>query len=364
MSLTSTAFFALCVALVPVVVALMMLAWNKVPGPLGVRIGARIGMILLGQAAAVLAVLVWVNNTYGLYESWGDLLGDHGQVQLDGVGQNASPSSGGVPVAGVSVQRLSFSPTSGGALKTTATGPRSHITGTVEVWLPPQYNEPAFRNIRFPVVELLPGYPGSPGAWFGAMGVGHEMMSMLQSHQAVPMILVAPKMNVLGNVDPGCADLPHGAQTSTWLGEDVPELIGKNFRVLDGPTHWATMGYSAGAYCATNLALQHPHRFHAVVSLSGYNAPESALVTRDPALTRANNTYLELRDARRQPDVALLMAGSYQDSDTVFAAKALLGALHHPGASRLMTVAKGGHNTQVWKAMLPEAITWITQQIH
>jgi enterochelin esterase-like enzyme len=356
--LTSTAFFVLSVGLVPVAVAAMLLAWNRVPGPLGVRVAARVGMVVVGQAAAVLSVLVWVNNTYGLYESWSDLTGAGGQVRLDDTagGTGGSPAGGAEP-------RLTFTPAKGGALKTTGLGPRSHISGTIEVWLPPQYGQAAYRHTRFPVVELLPGYPGSPGAWFGAMGAGHELQSLIRARRAAPMILVAPKMNVLGTVDPGCADIPHGSRTSTWLGEDVPGLIQQNFRVLPGPAHWATMGYSAGAYCATNLALHHPRRFHAVVSLSGYNAPVAALVTRDPALARANNPYLELRDARRQPDVVLLMAGSYQDSDTVFAAKSLLRTLHHPGPSRLLTVSRGGHNTQVWKAMLPQAMVWISQQI-
>lgn len=359
MSLTSTSFFALAVAFVPLMAAGMLVAWNRVPGPRAARVSARVGMVLLSQAAAVLAVLVWVNNTYGLYESWSDLLGTHGGVQVDAVGQNVAGPDG----SGGHVERLRFSRAKGGALRTTGFGPRSHISGTIEVWLPPQYGQAAYRSTRFPVVELLPGFPGSPSTWFGAMGAGRELQALIDQHRAAPMILVAPKMNVLGNVDPGCADLPHGSKTSTWLGEDVPTLVQQNFRVLPGPAHWATMGYSAGAYCAANLALQHPRRFHAVVSLSGYNAPESALVTRDPVLARANNPYLELRDARRQPDVVLLMAGSYQDSDTVYAAKALLKVLHRPGPSRLLTVRKGGHNTQVWKAMLPTALTWISQQI-
>lgn len=360
MSLTSTAFFVLCVALVPMVVAGMLLAWNRVPGPAGAQVAARVGMVLLSQAAAVLAVLVWVNNTYGLYESWSDLMGNNGQVQMNAAGPNAPGTPIGVSTASM---RLNFSSAKGGALKTEATGPRSRITGTIEVWLPPQYDQPAYRNRKFPVVELLPGFPGSPGAWFGAMGAGHEMTSLIQSGQVQPMILVAPKMNVLGRVDPGCADIPRHSLTSTWLGEDVPALIAHNFRVLPGPNHWATMGYSAGAYCAVNLSLHHPKQFHAAVSLSGYNAPESRLVTQDAALNRSNNPYLELRDAKHQPAVVLLMAGSYQDSDTVFAAKALLGVLRHPGPSRLLTIAKGGHNTEVWKAMEPAALIWISQQI-
>ncbi len=360
MSLTGTPFFVLSIVLVPAVMALMILLWNRVRGPRVVRLASRMSMVVLSQAAAVLAVLVWVNNSYGLYESWSDLLGDNGQVQMGGGGQGRP----GAPVgAAAGVPRLHFSPSEGGVLETTATGPRSHISGTIDVWLPPQYKDPAYRQTRFPVVELLPGYPGSPRAWFGTMKAQRELSALVDAHKAAPMILVAAKMNVLGTADPGCADIPHVSLTSTWLGDDVPALIKQNFRVAGDPGHWAIMGYSAGAYCAANLALHHPGNFHAVVSLSGYNAPESQLVTRDPALTRDNNPYLELRDAKKQPNVVLLMAGSYQDSDTVYAAKALLGELRHPGTSRLLTITRGGHNTEVWKTMLPTALTWISQQV-
>ncbi|MBY8877549.1 alpha/beta hydrolase [Actinacidiphila acidipaludis] len=359
MSLTGTALFVLSIGLVPVVMLLMLFAWNRLPGPRGVRIAGRLGMVLVSQAAAVLAVLIWVNNTYGLYESWSDLMGDNGQVRMDAAG----PGNAGVPADPAVATQTEFAPGKDGVLATVATGPRSHVTGTVLVWLPPQYDQPAYRHTRFPVVELLPGYPGSPGAWFGAMGVGRELTSLIAEHRAAPMILVAPKMNVLGRVDPGCADLPHGARTSTWLGTDVPQLVRRHFRAEAGARHWAIMGYSAGAYCAANTALHHARTFHAVVSLSGYNAPEARLVTRDPALARANNPYLELRAAKHQPDLVLLMAGSYQDSDTVYAARTLLSVLHHPGPSRLLTIQRGGHNTQVWRSMLPTALGWLSEQI-
>ncbi|MFI1091991.1 alpha/beta hydrolase [Streptomyces sp. NPDC020917] len=359
MSLTGSALFVLSILVVPVVMVGMLVAWNRLPGPPAVRLAGRLGMVLVSQAAAVLAVLIWVNNTYGLYESWSDLMGDNGQVQLNAAG----PGGHGAPADPAVEKQAVFTTGQDGVLRTTAIGARSHITGTVLVWLPPQYSQPAYRHTRFPVVELLPGYPGSPGAWFGAMGVGREMAALIAGHQVSPMILVAPKMNVLGRVDPGCADLPHGAMTSTWLGTDVPDLVRQHFRAEAGARHWATMGYSAGAYCAVNTALHHPGTFHAVVSLSGYNAPEASLVTRDPALARANNPYLELHNAKHQPNVVLLMAGSYQDSDTVYAAKALLSALHHQGTSRLLTIRRGGHNTQVWRAMLPTALGWLSQQV-
>jgi enterochelin esterase-like enzyme len=362
MSLTGAPFFAIAVILVLAVPTAMILMWNRVPGPASVRVAARAGMTALSQAAAVLVVLVWVNNSYGLYDNWSDLLGN-GNAQVHMVSGSHLSATGplGSGAQG-SVRQLSFASFRPDILTTTATGPRSRITGDIYVWLPPQYQKPAYRHTSFPVVELLPGYPGSPRAWFGAMRAQQELASLITAHRVKPMILVAPKMNVLGRNDPGCANIPGGSQTATWLGQDVPSLIKKNFRAGTAAKDWAVMGYSAGAYCAVNLTVHYPDTFHAAVSLSGYNAPVANLVTGDRALARANNPYLLLRANKRQPDIALLMAGSDQDGNTVQAARLLLQTLHHPGTSRLLTLTRGGHNTNVWREMLPAAFGWISAE--
>jgi enterochelin esterase-like enzyme len=297
------------------------------------------------------------------YESWADLFGDSGQAQLsDPTG--GKPQPGSADQTAVHHGTLRFRPFHGGAVQAEAVGPASQVRGSLYVWLPPQYQDPAYANTDFPVVELLSGFPGSPQTWFGSMAVGKEMTALMAQGKVQPMILVAPTLNVLGNtVDAGCADIPGVARTATWLARDVPALVAANFRTQRGARHWGVMGYSAGAYCAVNLAVHYPGVFHAAVSLSGYNAPSAGLVTRNPALARANNPYLVLRSARKQPDVALLMAGSLQDGDTVAAAKALLGVLRHPGASRLLTVAQGGHLVSVWHNWLPVALPWLSAQV-
>jgi enterochelin esterase-like enzyme len=123
------------------------------------------------------------------------------------------------------------------------------------------------------------------------------------------------------------------------------------------------MGYSAGAYCAVNLTVQHPDVFHAAVSLSGYNAPEAPLVARNPALKIVNDPYLVLRSEKHQPDIALLLAGSAQDPGTIPAAKALLSVLHTPGPNQLLTVQFGGHTTNVWRTMLSPALLWLSARL-
>ncbi|MBC3842844.1 esterase family protein [Streptacidiphilus sp. 4-A2] len=145
------------------------------------------------------------------------------------------------------------------------------------------------------------------------------------------MILVSATLNMFGGGnDSGCANLPGSYQTATWLAKDVPTLIKSNFRAATTAAHWAIMGYSAGGYCSANLTVQYPTTFHAAVTMSGYNAPDAAIVLKDPALAAANNPYLLLKQAKQQPDVVLLAAGSLQDPGTVPDARALVGALRHP----------------------------------
>jgi enterochelin esterase-like enzyme len=292
------------------------------------------------------------------YESWSDLFGGSSAPPVTtAVGGGGQHGHGGRSGDG----KLHFTEYSPGVMKARTIGARSGIDGSVYVWLPPQYRDPAYAQTSFPVIELLPGTPGTPQAWFGTMRVQDEMQKLMAQGKVKPMIMVSAKLNTLGgNTDAGCADIPGTAKTATWLAKDVPDLVRSNFRAAKGPDGWGIMGYSAGAYCAVNLTVQHPETFHAAVSLSGYNTPESPLVTRDPSLARANNPYLLLKQAKQQPPVSFLMAGSLQDQGTVPAARALLGVLHQPGASRLLTVQSGGHTPDVWRGMLPEALTWLS----
>jgi enterochelin esterase-like enzyme len=363
MSLTGTPFFAVTLLVLVAAMALLAFVWNRIPGPRPVRYAGRLGATMFSQIAAVVVVLVYVNNSMGpFYDNWEDLFG--GDANQSATATNVGGDGVTGVAAGNNAAKLRFRTYLPGVLQTSARGAASGVVGSLYVWLPPQYNDPAYAHTDFPVVELLPGTPGTPQAWFGSMKIQDAMAALMAAGKVKPMILVSAKLNVLpGGVDPGCADVPGAARTATWLAQDVPQLIAANFRTAHGPRNWALMGYSAGAYCAVNLTVQHPGVFHAAVSLSGYNAPEAPLVLKDPALARANNPYELLLHEKKQPDIALLMAGSAQDAGTVPAAKALLSVLHTPGPNQLLTVARGGHTTDVWRTMLPDALLWLSGRL-
>ncbi|MEY9962932.1 enterochelin esterase-like enzyme [Streptacidiphilus sp. MAP12-16] len=366
MSLTGTPFFFLTIALVVLAVAAMVAIWNRIPGPTPARVAARVGLTVFSQVAAVLMVLVYVNNSMGpFYDTWGSLFGQNADVQVTATGSKNAGSGDGSPSAtGVSAQKLNFTKYNDDVLQANAVGPESHIKGDMYVWLPPQYNDPAFAHTNFPVAELLPGTPGSPKTWFGSMHADKAMIKLMGEGKVKPMILVSAKLNMFGgSKDSGCVNLPGGFQTATWLAKDVPTLMRQNFRVADDPKKWAILGYSAGGYCAANLTVQYPQSFSAGVSMSGYNAPDAAVVVKDPKLAAANNPLLLLQKARPQPDIQLLMEGTLQDGSTVADAKAMLRALHNPRNSQLLTLSKGDHTTETFITEMTPSLIWASQQI-
>ncbi|WP_377268844.1 alpha/beta hydrolase [Peterkaempfera sp. SMS 1(5)a] len=364
MELTSGAFLALIMVVLVVLTVLVLTLWNRIPGPRAARYGGRLGLLVLNQAVAVLVALVWLNNTYAFYESWDDLLGTNGN-------QVALGPDGGSPVVGASALAggpsggvrsvLSFTPFKRRVLEATAVGPRSRLRGELYVWLPPQYQQTAYRTKAFPVIELLPGQPGSPRTWFGPMDVDRVLGGLIAAQRVHPFILVSATMNYTGTKDSGCVDVPRGPRVDTWLTRDVPWLVEHSLRAASDARHWALMGYSAGAYCSVDLTVKHPDVFRAAVSLSGYNTPESPFVVRNPALRAANSPVQRLRRMTVQPDIALLLAGSLQDGRTVADARTLLAELSRPAHGTTLTVAHGGHNTAVWSAMLPTALEWLSR---
>ena len=129
---------------------------------------ARLSMIGLSQVMAILLCGVVVNNYYGLYASWDDLVGQTGSPGVI-IHQNAAaadtPIAGGLTDGraqggrGQVVPRVrpvgpaqEFKKYGDDALAASFTGPKSRLGGqnNVLVWLPPQYNDTGLREHRLP----------------------------------------------------------------------------------------------------------------------------------------------------------------------------------------------------------------------
>ncbi|GAA3218011.1 alpha/beta hydrolase-fold protein [Streptomyces sp. NPDC006186] len=368
MSLTGTPFLATLIALAVLALVLPLALWSRVPGPRPLRAAARLLMLLFTQVTAVALVFALVNNANNLYDTWGDLLGTGDHVQrADDLGADGK---GGVNVDKLPKVRQTFRQAegpgmhaAGGVRVTHVKGRVSGVEAEVYVWLPPQYDDPAYRNRTFPVVELLPGYPGSAKAWFGSMKAHEQLLPLMRSGEIAPFILVSPRTTLLPGRDTGCANVPGRVNADSWLSVDVPKMVMDNFRARPAPDGWAVAGYSAGGHCAAKLAVAHPDRYRAGVSLSGYNDPvaeSGSLAARTPELRAANNPWMLLRKATVPPRTALYVSG--QPHDGYEAGLALKEAAKAPTTVHVVRVPPnaGGHTMALWRPQVEPVFHWLT----
>ncbi|MEW2301749.1 alpha/beta hydrolase-fold protein [Streptomyces sp. NPDC006655] len=365
MSLTGTPFLYTTIVLTVVALILPLSLWSRMRGPRIVRAAARVLMLLFAQATAVTLIFVLVNNQNNLYDNWADLLGTGNHVQqAANLGQDGT---GGIALKTLPKVKQTFAAASGPGMRgvqvTQLKGRISGVNAEVYVWLPPQYNEPRYKNHKFPVVELLPGYPGSAKAWFGSMKVTQQLEPLMRSGRVAPFILVAPRTNLLAGVDTGCANIPGTVNADTWLSIDVPKMVTDNFRAAPAPGNWATAGYSAGAHCAVKLAVAHPDRYRAAVSLSGYNDPigeRNSLAAQNLTLRQQNNPYLLLRKAASPPPIALYLSG--ESGDGYQAGVALEQVAKAPTTVHVVFLPRsdGGHNMALWRPQVATVFEWLT----
>ncbi|MFJ9517332.1 alpha/beta hydrolase [Kitasatospora sp. NPDC101801] len=350
----------------PVSIAAALLLWGRVRGPQPARVLARLVMILACQVTAVVMVFVMVNNANLIYGSWSDLLGTGNHVRAvpnvadDAAGDGRSGKSP-EPKVIQSFSAVDDPKVPADVKRTDLKGRASGVDGEVLVWTPPQYDKPEFKDKKFPVVELLPGYPGSSSTWYGTLRVSEQLKPLMESGQVAPFILVSPRTLLLGKgQDTGCADIPGKVNADTWLSRDVPQMVLDNFRADPSPDRWAVAGYSAGGHCATKLGAEHPNRYRASISLSGYNDPSQeseSLTAKDPELREKSNPVNIVRNSAHPPKVAFYLSGNKGDG---YEAALSIKAVAKAPTTVTVVESVGAHSSEVWKPMVPDVFKWLT----
>ncbi|MHA3701872.1 alpha/beta hydrolase [Jatrophihabitans sp. YIM 134969] len=349
------------VAVVVVVVGLAVatvVCWNRIRPRW--RWPARLGLLLAGDLAAVLVVALLLNDAYAFYPSWSELLGD-------------GAHNGETTVAAGSLdpslhQQLAAAAQSGhGTLvPLRIEGPAAHLVTGVSslVYLPAVYGDPAWANTRFPVVELLDGYPGSPGTWTGVLHVQDILDAEIAEHRMPPTIAVMAVSNVDLPRDTECANVVHGPQVDTYLTDDVRTAVTTAFRASESGYAWTLAGFSTGGYCAGVIAARHPQMFAAAASIDGYAAAAHDHTTGDlfgddTALRERADLHWWMRHPP-SPRVPLLLMASRQDagpwhSDTTLAVEAVRARWP---VSQLV-LPTGGHDASTFDAEIPVALSWL-----
>ncbi len=142
------------------------------------------------------------------------------------------------------------------------------------VVLPPLYDAPQSRAIRYPVLYLLHGLGGSSADWVSSR-------AHLAAHAAqYRLIIVTPEGQDAWYTD--SATVPTD-KFETYIIEELIPDVERRFRALSTREARAVAGLSMGGYGALKFGVKHPQRFILAASLSGaFGAP--SWDQNDPAL--------------------------------------------------------------------------------
>jgi len=338
----------------------------------------RILAACLAFLPAMMFGVAAVNKYYDYYQNWSsaisDLTGSSGQsIQLP----DTAAGGGSVKLGTVLGSNIdtALAQQSGYTLSLTVHGTLSHLSRTVYVYLPPDYFRPGFRHYRFPVIELIHGFPGQPQDWITLMGANTILNSLVAAHKAYPAVLVMPDANGGRGISLQCLNQVNGPQDATFLAQDLPRYIAKVLRVQPPSKAWGIAGYSEGGYCAANLGLQFGGRYGFAGVMSGYFKPFPNQLGNPPRVVSPFGKNLALR--RRNTPVDLLGSlppgapipefwlgtGALDRSDTKNAyIFSQLVATRQPGVT-VKVVPGGGHNMFTWRNLLAPMLEWMTPRL-
>jgi enterochelin esterase-like enzyme len=335
MALTGLPFLILLIAATATLMGATMLLWNRWPWPWVVPMRPLCLLLLMAVGVVLAADIVAADRPAGrgaLY--WPGAAGPvHGE---DGGGH-------------------------GRVVRVQLDGARSGVRRAALVYLPAAYFQPSQARRRFPVIELFHGYPGGPLNWTGGLHLAQTLDAEIAARRMPPVIAVVPADDDAGH-DSECVNAVDGQQDETYLATDVPADIKRDFRVLNTPRAWATIGYSTGGFCAVNIALHHPDRYAAAVALAGYfnaiiDRSTGDLYRGQTAIRRWNSPQWQV--AHEPTTVALYLVATRGDPETVRTIASMRRAAHHRSPLVTVTLPTGGHNFHVWYAASPAAFEWL-----
>ncbi len=359
MALDGWAFFITLILLCLVINVVVVLFWNKFRGKKVLKDAQRFGILIIAQLLVVATFFVGINRSMVFFASWGDLFGNYSaynspitQIQ----GEAISPLD-------TYVRNARMSPGfrgRGGQFSFVLKGAQSGVTAPIFVYLPPTYGADPAK--KWPVLMLLPGYPGVPTTWFHAMNLVTILRHEISTGYAHDFLIVLPTMSIPATRDTECTDIPGGPLVNTWLGVDVPNAVIDGLAASKDRADWAIAGYSTGGYCAAKVMLSHSSRFSVAVPIAGYFYPtQTKLFAGSAKLKDANNALL-LAKSLNLP-AHMLLVGTSQDPG-VMRSIAAMEKVNNPNLVIDQLIDQhGGHSTKVWKSQLPRILDWLSTKI-
>ena len=229
----------------------------------------------------------------------------------------------------------------------------------IDVYLPPGYASHPTR--RYPVLYLLHGVPGRPGAFLATVRAGVVEDELVARHRMRPMILVMPFGSTGSFTDEEWANgVSANSDWETFLARDVVNAIDQRYRTIRSGSWRALAGLSEGGNGAFNIGLHHPGEFRVLESWSGYERADDlgSVFGHQQALLRANSPSSTLGAAaaalRRAHTYLWFYSGTsdhFRNQNAAFAQQLAQAGLAH----RFYGV-RGGHNWALWRGNAARAL--------
>jgi len=342
------------------------------------RVAFRVLAACLAFVPAMVFGVLAVNKYYGYYQTWGAMAADltqQGPSAASGLPDVKLAADSQYGTLDGSRSHLKEAQRQGYLMRLMVTGQRSHLTRTVYVYLPPQYFQPAYRDYRFPAIELIHGHPGVPQDWITVVGVTRAFDRLLADKLAQPAVLVMPDANGGDTISLQCLNQVGGPQDLTYLAADLPGQLARLLRIAPPGRAWGVAGYSEGGFCAANMALRYPHGYGFAGVLSGYfvpldNQPAGSGLTISPfagdnQLREQNTPFDELLNLPAATVLPRFWLGAgAADSQDVASAERFWQELRprQPDASLTLTPGSG-HTMTTWRAQVPSMLSWMTPRL-
>lgn len=251
--------------------------------------------------------------------------------------------------------------------KTTLTGKKSGFTGDVWVWVPKEYDDPAYADSAFPVLISLPGGRGYPTNYWGTgpgLGLQKAVSDGAKAGRSLPFILVMPVHNADTKHHFDASDIPGQPKMGTWMVEDVPDFTKANFRTFTSRDGWAFMGSSAGGFGALKHVLKYPDRFKAAIASGVDIVPDSPLWKGNKQAMDADNPQklAEKLIAAGGPDVYVNFQIGTAESGREKAEGFMKDYGRGPVHTTLQVIQDGEHNGKSYvRGMREGALEWISK---
>ena len=371
MSLTGWVFLDLIVLCTIAAFIVLILRWPALGGHSLGRIAARTGMLLTVNFLVLLTAATQLNAQFLFFADWTDLRGAFGGApSATALSRGATAShavsrrvAGSAASAGGRLPPLPAGRVSAsGVISYTVKGPLSGIVGTIVVQLPPGYSDPRNASMRYPVIETFQGYPGTSTEWEGMLNLGGIAAQHAAAKRLHPVLIVSPQWEIPAGVDTECVNGSTGRpQVETWLARDVPNWVAHTFRVQTNRASWATIGLSAGGWCAATVVMLHPAQYSAAIVMGGYFRPEfGPYYEAYPPGSRLAVRYDMVAQAKRKPPpVAIWLETSHADPVSYGSSAAFIKSAKPPLAVNATIYQHAGHRLSLWQGLVPRSLTWL-----